>query len=188
MPVSPTLPLLQPLTASTPLAALFNRWLLALAPVELLTRTGRPSAARDYLALVTNSLHCHHRTVAEVAKMLRKGKPLSDFERYCTAQPGKSSLCIPIPQLFTALALAALGPTLETTTRLRGVMNCRQNYLRQTVANIPEFLATAAHIQRTAEVSKNLGFGLLGRNDLRPDKLIQVVDYLLNACQGSLNI
>jgi hypothetical protein len=68
---------LEPIAADTPLAALFNQWLTALAPVEQLTSARRPkSYTRTALQNLTTRLHRLHHCVGRAIDRLEAGVPI----------------------------------------------------------------------------------------------------------------
>jgi hypothetical protein len=152
--------LLQPLAAKTPLATLFNGWLLALAHAELLTRTGRPSAARAYLQLVTLSLHRYHWALSEADRLLAAGQPLAALEDWCRRGGGKPSICVPVPRLLVALAIAGRGENLPTSTALRLMLGYGDVRLREYTAAPSAFAERATKLEHLLEASKKLGLAI----------------------------
>ena len=119
--------LLQPLAAADPLAALFSDWLTALAPVERLTRPGRPDSeaeqTRAQLHAATVALHALHRKLTQALRLLDEGAPLAklapQFAQGCERNGIGSR---PAESFEPLLSLVALHHCLTTRAALRRVL------------------------------------------------------------------
>jgi hypothetical protein len=109
---SRTAPLLQPLTATTPLAALLNRWLVALAPAAALINPARTSIASECLCSTTASLHFYHQTLTKVIARLEASKDLRNLWPVMRFKRGRMNLSRPVVEQHAALALAVCGDKL----------------------------------------------------------------------------
>lgn len=111
-------PLLQPIAANTPLAALLNRWLVALAPAAALINPRRPSIARDCLHDVTQGVHFFHQLVTKTIARLEAGKDMQPLMRFVRLHPKRPSLCRPVADQKLALTLAMRGAELHTSRQV----------------------------------------------------------------------
>ena len=124
-PQIPTL--LQPLAAADPLGALFNEWLAALAPVERLTRFGRPDfeaeQTRAQLNAATVALHTLHHKLTKATLLLDGAAPLTKlaplFVR-CRERLGIGSRTA--ESFEPLLSLVALKDSLTSRADLRRVL------------------------------------------------------------------
>jgi hypothetical protein len=107
-----TIPLLQPIPATTPLAALLNRWLLALAPAAALISANHPSEIRAYLYETTVGCHFYHRTVGKLIDRLENGKSLKTLSPVLRFRRDRMSVACPILDERVPLALAMRGAEL----------------------------------------------------------------------------
>jgi hypothetical protein len=136
---------LQPLTATTPLAALLNRWLLALAPAAALINPRRPSAARECLQNTTAGAHFFHALVVKLIERLEAGKDLKPLLRFVQRSRPRPSLSHPIDDLLPAYALALRGSELRTAQQVYKMVGYTNPHLEKLLAQPSPF--TADHAQ-----------------------------------------
>jgi hypothetical protein len=149
MHTSPT-PLLQPLTAPTPLAGLLNRWLVALAPTAALIDPRRPSAARECLQNVTSGAHFLHCLVGKVIARLEAGKDLQPLLRYVRHHRHRPYLGRPVVHAHLALALALRNEKLQTK-HVYEMVSYTSPYLEKLLGQPSPFSADAALLEAVLE-------------------------------------
>jgi hypothetical protein len=143
-----TTPLLHPITDNTPLAALLNRWLVALAPAAALINPRRPSMARDCLQDVTTGAHFLHQLVAKMVSRLEAGKDLRCVARFINRHRSRPSLCSPFEEEKTGLALAMRCHDLHTRQQVYGLVGCYHPHLDKLLALSSPFAADYALLQQ----------------------------------------
>jgi hypothetical protein len=173
-----SLPLLQPVSADTPLAALLNRWLLALAPVAALIN---PEGA-----------HFLHAAVSKSLARLEAGKDLGSLREYNCYKPIKRGFARPLREKQLALALAARASELPTAKEVHLLGSYSYEYLDKLLALPTPFAADRVALDQILGSAGRVSFELdwaqevgRGEEQVRAD-VLDALRYLVTADVAAL--
>ncbi len=126
--------MLQPIPATTPLAAVLNRWLAALAPAAALIHPTYSSAARTCLYETTNGAHFYHHTVGKLIDRLENGKPLKILSPVLHFRRDRMSVACPVLEKRVTLALAMRGAELTDARQVYKYPSYQYEHLDKLIA------------------------------------------------------
>jgi hypothetical protein len=136
--------LLQPVTATTPLAAVLNRWMVALAPAAALINSNYPSAARQHLQDASAGAHFYHRTVSKIIERLEAGKDLRSLWPVMRWRRDRASVAEPVLGAKATFALAMRGAELTDAKQVHKYVAYSDAHHDQLIAQGGPFAADCA--------------------------------------------